>query len=342
MQDDITMETQNPSHNSHDKGYKQLLSNKQTFLSLLRSFIHEDWVNDIRESDLVRVEKSYILQDFSNKEADVVYQLQTESGNVIFYCLIELQSAVDYAMPYRLLLYMTEIWRDTFHNTPPKERKRKQYHLPAVIPVVLYNGKYNWTAPLQFKEMIANYQRFGNHIVNFNYILLDINRYDEQELYNMANLLSSVFIIDRTAKQTADVVEKLRKLLGSLQLLKPEQFKQFTVWLTHVMLPKLSPEQHPEIIAILQNAHTEEVAKMISNVERVMEKDRRRFILEGKLEGKLEGRQEGIQEGRQEGELKSRQDIARKLLLRGYARADIVELTELSAEEIERLAKSMQ
>ncbi len=47
---------------------------------------------------------------------------------------------------------------------------------------------------MQFKEMIANYQQFGSHIVDFSYILLDVNRYDEQELYNMANLLSSVFI----------------------------------------------------------------------------------------------------------------------------------------------------
>ena len=53
------------SHHVHDKGYKQLLSNKQTFLSLLKTFVREEWAADIREDDLVRVEKSYILQDFS-------------------------------------------------------------------------------------------------------------------------------------------------------------------------------------------------------------------------------------------------------------------------------------
>ncbi len=100
------------------------------------------------------------------------------------------------------------------------------------------------------------------------------------------------------------------------------------------MLPNLSPEQRPEIIDILQNAKTEEVAQMISNVERVMAKERHRYILEGKLEGRQEGRQEGKQE--------EKLIIARKLLLRGNSIADIVELTDLSVEEVERLAKSMQ
>ena len=96
-------------HHPHDKGYKQLLSNKKTFLELIRTFVREDWAKEIDEDDLVLVNKSYILQDFSEKEADVVYRLRTREDDVIFYVLLELQSTVDYTMPFRLLLYMTEI-----------------------------------------------------------------------------------------------------------------------------------------------------------------------------------------------------------------------------------------
>ena len=117
--EDLTKAESSSQHQSHDKGYKLLLSNKQTFISLLKSFVHEDWVNTIKETDLVRVEKSYISQDFSKREADIVYQLRTESDDIIFYCLLELQSEVDYLMPFRLLIYMTEIWRDSFKNSDP-------------------------------------------------------------------------------------------------------------------------------------------------------------------------------------------------------------------------------
>jgi len=77
-------------HHPHDKGYKQLLSNKRTFLELIKTFVREDWVKEIDEGDLVKVDKSYVLQDFSEKEADIVYRLRTKETNVIFYVLLEL------------------------------------------------------------------------------------------------------------------------------------------------------------------------------------------------------------------------------------------------------------
>lgn len=75
----------------HDKGYKELLSNKKAFLGLLKTFVHEKWTENLEEDDLIRVEKSYILQDFSEKEADIVYQVKSGTDNIIFYCLLELQ-----------------------------------------------------------------------------------------------------------------------------------------------------------------------------------------------------------------------------------------------------------
>lgn len=61
-------------HDSYDKGYKTLLSSKKTFIDVLRDFIEEDWVGQIREDHLIKEDKSYILEDFRKKEADIVYQ----------------------------------------------------------------------------------------------------------------------------------------------------------------------------------------------------------------------------------------------------------------------------
>ena len=73
---------------------------------------------------------------------------------------------------------------------------------------------------------------------------------------------------------------------------------------------------------------------MISNLEICLIEDRRQAVLEGVIKGKQEGRQEGRQE--------EKLSLARKLLLRGHSIVDIMELTDLSAEEVEKLAKSMQ
>lgn len=61
---------------------------------------------------MMRVDKSYVLPDFSRQEVDLVYLLELNGEEVYFYVLLELQSSVDQSMPYRLLMYMTEIWRD--------------------------------------------------------------------------------------------------------------------------------------------------------------------------------------------------------------------------------------
>lgn len=38
---------------------------------------------------------------------------------------------------------------------------------------------------------------FENNILNFKYSLFDINRYTEEELYSVANLVSAVFLLDQ-------------------------------------------------------------------------------------------------------------------------------------------------
>ena len=71
-------------HQEHDKGFKYLLKSKEAFMDLLKSFVRTDWVELVDEKELVGVDKSYILQDFSSKEADTVYRSKIKGNEVIF------------------------------------------------------------------------------------------------------------------------------------------------------------------------------------------------------------------------------------------------------------------
>jgi hypothetical protein len=215
-------------HHPHDKGYKQLLSNKKIFLELIKTFVQEDWVNEIEEDELLLVDKSFVLEDFSEKEADMVYRLRTKEKDVIFYVLLELQSTVDFLMPFRLLQYMVQIWRETYNNTQKEERDRKDFRLPAIVSAVLYNGKNNWTAKMNFREMLSVYQIFGGRVLDFNYILFDVNRYKDEELYEMANLIASVFVLDQTMNHK-ELIRRLRKLIMVLRKLTQDEFRQIMI-----------------------------------------------------------------------------------------------------------------
>jgi hypothetical protein len=164
-------------NNPHDRGYKTLLASEEIFLELLQSFVDMGWVSQIVPDALTKMDTTYILQDFTEKEADLVYRLKLQEQDIIFYILLELQSTVDFQMPYRLLTYMTGIWRDVLKNTDPKEAERKDFRLPSIVPIVLYNSKERWTACRQFRQVLAASELFGEHVVDFKYILIDVNRY---------------------------------------------------------------------------------------------------------------------------------------------------------------------
>ena len=60
-------------------------------------------------------------------------------------------------------------------------------------------------------------------------------------------------------------------------------------------------------------------------------------LAEGRAEGRAEGLAEGLAEGEAEGEVKANRNNARRMKAKGYAIADIAEITGLTADEISAL-----
>lgn len=282
-------------NNCHDKGYKDLFSNKEAFITLIRSFVDEDWVDKIDFKNLEYVNKSFILHDFKEKEADVVYRLNFSGKNVYFYCLLEFQSTVDKQMPIRLLFYMNEIWRDYIKN---KENFKK---LPAIIPLVLYNGKRRWNVPISFKEMIDGYEIFGKNIVDFEYKLFDVIRYNEKDLLKLSNLVASVFLLDKQTDLNI-IANKLDKLIGVMKKLNDKEIIFFKRWLKFILKNNISEENYEEFDNILDENVKLEVEQMVSNFGQLIKK--------GFEDSEQKGIEKGIEQGIEEGKF----EIALNLL----------------------------
>ena len=183
-------------NNIHNKSYKDLFSTKDAFLSFVNTFVQGEWVDKLEKDKLILVDKSYISAGYEELESDIVYQATIGKENVIFYVLLELQSSVDYSMPIRLLAYMVELWRVAAKNIKKSEIKRKTYRLPAIIPIVIYNGTKKWTCARNFKDILQGSQLFGDNVIDFRYILVDINRYSKECLYEFKNIAAAIFLLD--------------------------------------------------------------------------------------------------------------------------------------------------
>ncbi|WP_019535531.1 Rpn family recombination-promoting nuclease/putative transposase [Paenibacillus ginsengihumi] len=257
-------------HQRHDTSYRFLLSSKKLFVELLRSFIDKGWVQAVDEEHVQEIPHSFVLQDFKRQEADLVYRVKLNGQDVVFYLLLEMQSSVDFRMPYRLLLYQVEIWRYWLQNEEEALSNRKSFQLPPIIPIVLYNGKEKWTAERQFRKLLSNEEMFDSELLNFEYLLIDVARYTEEELLSLSNTIGSVFLLDQTEDQE-HLLNRLGKLMNTIQQMPEDNQQKFVAWMANILLQKL-PENEPSLQQFIQSVKGDAafmgLEKILDDIER--------------------------------------------------------------------------
>ncbi|MGI6647914.1 MAG: Rpn family recombination-promoting nuclease/putative transposase [Bacillota bacterium] len=260
------------------------------------------------------------------------HSLKTKDKDIVFYILLELQSSVAFLMPFRLLVYMVQLWLHFYQDTDKNVRARKDFRLPVIIPAVLYNGANNWTAPLSFKEILADYESFEKHLVDFQYILFDVNRYQKEELLQMANLISSILLLDQKISKE-EIISRLWLMIDTIKKMPPDEFQQLKTWLINVLLPRVPEQQKREVEQILKESGPQEVVQMILNLEVTLD--------EMQQQAKLEGKKEGIELGKKEGKLEEKRNVARLALREGFEIEVIAKITGLTKEEIQKLKEEL-
>lgn len=326
-------------HQRHDRGYKHLLSSKHIFLQLVRTFMKRGWVDHIDESHLFKVDKSFVLPDFSGKEADLVYRLKLKERDFIFYMLIEMQSTVDQLMPWRLLLYQVEIWRQVMKDAPSGQT-HALFRLPAIIPIVLYNGSAPWTAPLAFRDMLTDDQSFEpDTLLNFSYVLIDVQRYRPEQLEDIANVIGSVFLIDRNTHLNVDEMMELFKRLSPVIDGWPEQQRGlFATWFEHILRRLIKTQDREFIIkSAVASIHKKGMSPVISNMIKNIDWLEEQAVLRGLERGIEQGVQQGKEQGIKRGFKKATEAVALNMLRKGLDVGLIAEVTGLSGKRIERL-----
>ncbi|HBA46901.1 MAG TPA: hypothetical protein DCZ91_03685, partial [Lachnospiraceae bacterium] len=199
-------DTEKQTDNPHDKGYKRIFSIKKHFLHFIKKYIALEWMMALEEEDLELIDKEFITDQFDTYESDLVYKVYTKKGIIYLFFLLELQSYNYFTMPFRLLIYMTAIWLDHFKNCDKNERSKKDYRLPAIMPIVLHNSERNWTASCRFSQMINNAELFGRYVVDFEYALVSVITLTESKIISSNTLIDNIFLADkkRTRQEWTD------------------------------------------------------------------------------------------------------------------------------------------
>ena len=271
----------------HDKRYKKLFSNKTHFLSLLKDCVKLDWTEQLTEKNLKMSNRSFILQDFSEKEADVVYEVKVGDKKIIFYVLLELQRKPDNTMPYRLMLYINEILREYFNRTEKNGRDNKSFTMPAVFPIVFYNGSDKWNIPLNLREIFDSYESFGEYVINFKYMLIDAKGYADEDLEKFTSRLLGVTLMLEKARNDVEFYEYIRKNAGEIKDFNINDTNIFNAMIKIIDMA-YGYSRSERIKEIFEQNQTEEANGMLVDIIENAKKEKKELIKKGKMEKAIE------------------------------------------------------
>ena len=298
--------------NIHDSGYKKLFSNRTIFRQLLETFVNQEWVHSLDFDKCESLDKSFISEHYKETESDLIYKVQFHDHEVYIYILIEFQSTVDPFMALRVLNYITNFYMDFLVNN------RGVKKLPAVFPIVLYNGSAPWTAPVNLSALIEQDPPLGRFALDFEYFLIAENQYSQEALLKIRNIVSTLFL-----SESHHDVEVLSAELVDLYLSEEdrEAVSLLLNWFKQLAAHgRIKPEDYESLEYIYRTE--EEVKTMLLTT---LQKDREQFF----------------QNGLREGEQKGRIETAKAMLAKGMEITLISEITDLPGTQLLQLKEEL-
>ena len=301
----------------HDRRYKRLFSHPLFFQKLMESFVHEEFVAELDFSTLERLDKQFVSEEYAERESDIVWKLSYRGSPIYIFVLLEFQSSVDRTMSLRFLRYICEFYQSYYGKT-------KSGKLPAVFPLLLYNGDEKWTAESRIEDIIERSIPEG-FIPRFGYYRVIENELAKQTLLKIRNAVSAVFYVENSSPE--ELERELEELFSLIETESPEVVKLFSGWINNF----LAAEDERRRIQV--EGKIENVLEVKAMFATKLKEYERKLIQRGRNEGRTEGKAEGRAEGKVE--------TARRMLADGLSAEKISGYTGLSIEEIEAIRKEM-
>lgn len=162
--------------NPHDAAFKIAFQKRELAKSFFRHYFPKEIVRRIDFRHLKLQNRSYVDEKMKDRHSDIVYQTKIRGKIAFLYILFEHQSRSNPRMPFKLLCYMVNLWREFFDQNPKKNK------LPLILPVVLYHGKTKWNSPRSLTEMMESAEGLGQYIPHFTYDLYDLRDCEDERL----------------------------------------------------------------------------------------------------------------------------------------------------------------
>jgi len=259
--------------------------------AMLKRYVGRAWAGKVDFSSLELMNSHFVSEEYQQRESDLIWRVRLKGSeeHLYVYLLIELQSTVDRFMALRLLVYLL-----LFYQWLIRQGKLTPGGLlPAVFPLVVYNGSQRWSAASELAELIEDVPELERFVPHFEYLVLDVGRLPGELLEPLDDPATAIFRFEQS--QSLEDLESVVEALAQMPLGgEGERIRRdFATWLRRVILPKTVPGER-----LPQMRRFEEIKDMLA--ERVKEWPKE-WEAKGLKKGLDKGRREGRREGREEG-----------------------------------------
>jgi predicted transposase/invertase (TIGR01784 family) len=311
----------------HDKFFKETFGDLDVTTDFINHYLPKEILDILDLDTLTATKDSFIERDLRDTYSDLLFSVNINGGKGYFYFLFEHKSYQAPDIAFQLLGYMLRIWNQLL-------TKEKMKELPVVIPFIIYHGRENWESPKTIANWIQGYHYFPQHIQkcvpNYAFFHYDFSIDGSEEIRGnpklQAYLQLSKQIFIRDIRSLMDTIITIENLLRKY----PDYFATMLLYLLNTR------DDFP--IEVLKEELTKEGRKRLMSIA---ERLRSEGMQEGVEKGLEKGLERGLEKGLREGELKKSREMAKKLLHLNMDMKKIIEVTDLTAKEIEQIKKDM-
>ena len=210
---DIILNTQ-----VRDSGGKLIFGDNLLCSQFLRDYVDLPGLKDVTSEDIEDVSDQFVPLFAEERNADRVKRVYLKNGNgkeppFFLVSLIEHKTYVEYNVCMQIFRYMVYIWEDYEKEMEKLHKgisKQRGFKYPPILPIVYYEGRDEWTAPMDFKSRVNRSDVFGEYIPDFKYYLVPIQKYSNDELLSKEDEISLIMLINKM--QTLEDVTIFRNL----------------------------------------------------------------------------------------------------------------------------------
>lgn len=256
---------------THDNGAKLIFDDPILCAQFLRGYTNIDILKDVQPEDIEDISERFLPMWQEGRDSDSVKKVQLKDYALFLIAIVEHQSNVYYDMAFKILRYIVMVWTD-------------------------YEGHGEWTAVRNFNERVYLQDILRKYIPNFEYVLVPLRDYSQQDLIEKKDELSLILLINklRDSEDFKTLKDIPQDYFEDLEQKTPDYLLALISKIVAVFLYRLNVPRR-EVESFTDQIKRREFDMLFDSFEAYDVQETRRVSREeGKTEGKIEGKIEAV------------------------------------------------